>query len=227
MSDQAKDPSRDDELRCLEEGGLEHQHLHEEKMESHQIQARHQQKRQPQKSTASEDEDEEDSSQYLIPVLYQGAESAGRSALSSPPLQPTDDESNQYFMSEPSLSEDGDSTSRIRAPHQSDFLLGMVRSSGSDNNNEAHDDHHENQHRHSLVEVHQSGTFQSTSSDDDEMMVHPKSRVVENILYADQQRFDARKSGSELPQAAAPYQSTPENGRRRNRRNPSGRFGRQ
>jgi hypothetical protein len=90
-----------------------------------------------QKSASTSEDEEGDARQpeYLIPVLQEsppGANPAGSPAISMTRRHQAeatdDDESNQYFMSEPSLSEDGDSLSKIRAPHHAD-LLGTMRQS--------------------------------------------------------------------------------------------------
>jgi len=178
-------------------GDEETAHEHEEKVESQPSQLRQQQQQQQLSSknaTYEEEDDAEDSSQYVIPVMYQ--DSARPSAV-SPPQQhdKTDDDESNYFMSEPSLSEDGDSTSKVRARHQAD-LLGTGILSGSD-------------------DMQRTGTFQSASSEDD-IPAERGQQSDDNLRGGRAFETPSGSSGNEVQQQN--NMRTPEQGRRRENR---------
>lgn len=86
-------------------------------------------------SSSEEDEDEARQPEYLIPVLQESPTARPQSSSISITRRyqlseaMDDDESNQFFLSEPSLSEDGDSLYKVRAPHQANPLGMMWQSS--------------------------------------------------------------------------------------------------
>ena len=163
--------------------------------------------RQPQRASTSEDEEEDHASQeYLIPVLMgsssqSAAPSTTKNNKSGIPHSAgdhnDDDDESRLFMSECSLSEDGDSVSRIRNPHQADPLrTGPVAG-------EQHD-----------ANVQRNGTFQSSS---EEEMIHS----------GDYNENHRGRSSGETPSGTDPEQQqqnqhdrrahTPDQGRRRSR----------